>query len=207
MADATVTGPVVGGSHGWAFSASVRDLDEVGYVEDEWFVEGEATTYDFAPGADAADDGRWDTVAVGSVPYRTRFLALRPADPGPRQRHPDRELEQRLGGVGPHRPGRPGVLRRRIRHARGDHPGGRRARLHERADGAPGLGRGAVRLVVHPDRRRVVRHLRRRGAARAFRRAARGRRAAGLRRRARRGDGRLAVGGAAPLVPQRCGAP
>ena len=81
MADATVSGPVVGGSHGWPFSASVRDLDEVGYVEDEWFVEGEATTYDFAPGADAADDGRWDTVAIGSVPYRTRFLALRPADP------------------------------------------------------------------------------------------------------------------------------
>ena len=30
MADATVTGPVVGGSHGWAFGASVQDLAEVG---------------------------------------------------------------------------------------------------------------------------------------------------------------------------------
>ena len=81
MTDATVTGPVVGGTHGWAFSASVRELDEVGYVEDEWFVEGDATTYDFAPGAEATDDGRWDTVAIGSIPYRTRFLSLRPADP------------------------------------------------------------------------------------------------------------------------------
>jgi hypothetical protein len=81
MADASVTGPVVGGSHGWAFGASVRDLAEVGYVEHEWFVEGNATTYDFAPRAEATHDGRWNTVAVGSVPYRTRFLALRPADP------------------------------------------------------------------------------------------------------------------------------
>jgi len=79
VADTTLTGPVTGGSHGWAFSSSVSDLDAIGYVEDEWFVEGDATTYDFAPGADATDDGRWDTVAVGSVPYRTRFLSLRPA--------------------------------------------------------------------------------------------------------------------------------
>jgi hypothetical protein len=82
MRDVTVTGPVEGGSHGWPFAASVQDLDEVGYVEDEWFVEGDATTYDFAPGTGASEDGRWDTVAVGSVPYRTRLLALRPADPG-----------------------------------------------------------------------------------------------------------------------------
>jgi len=81
MADASVTGPIAGGAHGWAFGASVQDLAELGYVEDEWFVEGNATTYDFAPGTDAADDGRWNTVAVGSVPYRTRFLALRPSNP------------------------------------------------------------------------------------------------------------------------------
>jgi hypothetical protein len=81
MSDPMVTGPVSGGSHGWPFAASVEDLDALGYVEDEWFVEGEATTYDFAPGADASEDGRWDTEAVGSIPYRTRFLSLRPADP------------------------------------------------------------------------------------------------------------------------------
>ena len=81
MADASVTGPVTGGSHGWAFGASARDLAALGYVEDEWFVEGEATTYDFAPGTEATDDGRWNTVAVGSVPYRTRFVALRPTEP------------------------------------------------------------------------------------------------------------------------------
>src|SRR5262245_17612499 len=38
MADMSVTGPVVGGAHGWPFAASVKDLDELGYVEDEWFV-------------------------------------------------------------------------------------------------------------------------------------------------------------------------
>jgi hypothetical protein len=80
MTDALVTGPVVGGSHGWAFGASLQDLGEVWYVEDEWFVEGDAATYDFAPGTEAAHDGRWNTVVVGSVPYRTRLLALRPAD-------------------------------------------------------------------------------------------------------------------------------
>src|SRR4051794_11866245 len=61
MTDALVTGPVVGGSHGWAFGASVRELGEVGYVEGEWFVEGDAATYDFAPGTEAAHDGRWNT--------------------------------------------------------------------------------------------------------------------------------------------------
>jgi hypothetical protein len=80
MGDPSVSGPITGGSHGWAFAASVEDLDALGYVEDEWFVEGEATTYDFAPDAGASADGHWDTVAVGSVPYRTRFLSLRPAD-------------------------------------------------------------------------------------------------------------------------------
>src|SRR5262249_14352041 len=39
-------------------------------------------TYDFAPGTEASEDGRWETIEVGSVPYRTRFLALRPADRG-----------------------------------------------------------------------------------------------------------------------------
>jgi hypothetical protein len=82
MSDALVTGPVVGGAHGWAFGAAGGDLAALGYVEDEWFVEGDATTYDFAPGAEATVDGAWSTVAVGSVPYRTRFLARRPVDPG-----------------------------------------------------------------------------------------------------------------------------
>ena len=31
-------------------------------------MEGRATTYDFAAGADATDDGHWDTTAVGSIP-------------------------------------------------------------------------------------------------------------------------------------------
>ncbi len=72
-----VVGPVAGGAHGAAFSATAIDLAAAGYVEQEFFVEGSARSY--APAAELAPDGRWQVEPAGSAPYRTRILVRRPA--------------------------------------------------------------------------------------------------------------------------------
>jgi hypothetical protein len=73
-----LTGPVTGGRRGWPFSASLDDLSAVGYVEEEYFVEGEAHSYralgEFGP------DGRWVAEPAGTAEFRTRVLLQRPAD-------------------------------------------------------------------------------------------------------------------------------
>ncbi|MGA0601348.1 alpha/beta hydrolase domain-containing protein [Caulobacter sp. KR2-114] len=77
----TVEGPVTGGRHGWAFNRPLIDLADKGYVEAEFFLSGEATTYALAPGAQMSRDGRWPARPRGKVPFKTRFLVYRPADP------------------------------------------------------------------------------------------------------------------------------
>jgi len=74
-----VTGPVTGGRHGWPFAAAAYDLGGYGYVEDEWILEGDATTYRHAEGTGRSWDGQWEAEPAGSVPYRTRMLVRRPA--------------------------------------------------------------------------------------------------------------------------------
>jgi hypothetical protein len=77
----TVEGPVTGGSHGWPFGRPLFELADHGYVEEEFFLDGDATTYRQVPGSEWARDGRWQAEATGSVPFRTRILVYRPADP------------------------------------------------------------------------------------------------------------------------------
>lgn len=82
LTEATITGPVVGGSRGWPFGAP--DLAEVqahGYVMEEFFVEGTATRYRARPGATPGIDRKWDTEPSRSAPYKTRLYVVRPADP------------------------------------------------------------------------------------------------------------------------------
>lgn len=79
---AVVTGPVTGGTRGWAFGAPVVDVDRAGYRQDEFFLEGVATRYAPAPGTEIGRDGRWVVHPVGSAPYKTRLYVLRPEDPG-----------------------------------------------------------------------------------------------------------------------------
>jgi hypothetical protein len=56
------------------------DLAANGYVEEEFLAEGTACGYDVE--GDPSADGRWAAAASGdSVPYRTRVLIRRPADP------------------------------------------------------------------------------------------------------------------------------
>ncbi|MFC3079960.1 alpha/beta hydrolase domain-containing protein [Phenylobacterium terrae] len=76
-----IQGPVTGGKHGWPFNRPLIDLAEKGYVEAEYFLSGEAATYAPAPGAELGRDGKWRVQPKGKVPFKTRFLVYRPADP------------------------------------------------------------------------------------------------------------------------------
>ena len=78
---ASVSGPVSGGSRGQPFSMPEADLAARGYVAEEFFLEGTATSYLPAPGATLGEDGRWDAVEDGVAEFRTRMLVVRPADP------------------------------------------------------------------------------------------------------------------------------
>ncbi|MBP6545875.1 MAG: hypothetical protein KA220_04090 [Phenylobacterium sp.] len=76
-----IQGPIEGGKHGWAFNRPLIDLADHGFVEAEFFLSGEATTYAPAPGAELGRDGKWRVEPSGKVPFKTRFLVYRPADP------------------------------------------------------------------------------------------------------------------------------
>ncbi len=76
-----ITGPIKGGKHGWAFAEPLIDLKAKGYVAEEFFLTGEATTYALAPGAEMNRDGKWRAQPNGKTPFKTRFLVYRPVDP------------------------------------------------------------------------------------------------------------------------------
>ena len=52
-----------------------------GYVAEEFFLEGTASSYAPAPGANLGEDGKWDAVEDATAEFRTRVLVVRPADP------------------------------------------------------------------------------------------------------------------------------
>src|SRR3954454_1969690 len=72
-----VTGPVSGG-HGIALQHAV-DLNAQHYTEEEFFVDGAATSY--APAGGLAADGRWTIKSGATAPFRTRIVVRRPQDP------------------------------------------------------------------------------------------------------------------------------
>jgi hypothetical protein len=76
-----IEGPITGGTKGWPFGRPLFDLAEHGYVEEEFFLSGEATTYCQKSGTKWGRDGGWQVEPKSSVPYRTRILVYRPADP------------------------------------------------------------------------------------------------------------------------------
>lgn len=73
----TLSGPVTGGA-GKPFVASGFDSARAGYLEEEYFLEGEASAYDFA--SPPRDDGRWSARPTTSAHYKTRLLVRRPAE-------------------------------------------------------------------------------------------------------------------------------
>ena len=77
----TVTGPITGGEHGWAFGSYFGDISKLGYVEEEYFLEGVAQHYQPAAGTELTEDGMWTLEATDTAPYKTRFIVRRPIDP------------------------------------------------------------------------------------------------------------------------------
>jgi len=57
-AGSIVSGPITGGSRGRPFAASMLDFAAHGYTEAEYLLEGTATRYQLAPGAELTRDGR-----------------------------------------------------------------------------------------------------------------------------------------------------
>ena len=74
----TVEGPVTGGKGRAAMGAGSFDLAAVGYVEEEFFLSGEAASY--TADGDLGPDGAWSVSEAGTAPYTTRVVVRRPAD-------------------------------------------------------------------------------------------------------------------------------
>ncbi len=72
--------PVTGGERGGlpANPAPREILEEYGYVEEEFFISGEATA--FAPLGELDEDGMWDFEPAETAEYTTRILVRRPSD-------------------------------------------------------------------------------------------------------------------------------
>ena len=84
VAPAQITGPITAG-HYVPPAGRSYDLAAAGYVEQEFFASGTASSY--AADGDLAVDGRWSLHPVASAPYRTRIVVRRPRESGKVQRH------------------------------------------------------------------------------------------------------------------------
>ena len=80
MASVQLSSEVPHGDKGRPFASATFDLAEQGYVEEEWFLAGDASTYGPAPRRDLGADGHWAVVATGTEGFRTRLLVRRPID-------------------------------------------------------------------------------------------------------------------------------
>ena len=68
------------GERGRPFTSATFDLAADGYVEEEWFLRGDARAYAAVAGSSLAGDGRWSVEHAGAQPFVTRLLVRRPAD-------------------------------------------------------------------------------------------------------------------------------
>lgn len=80
VGSARVEGPVTGGKRGQIHGGFFGDdLAAHGYVEEEYFVSGTATSY--KPVGDLTPDGLWTVTPEKTAPYKTRVIVHRPKDP------------------------------------------------------------------------------------------------------------------------------
>ncbi len=79
MYAATLSGPIEGANP--PAGSPRRDLAAVGYVCEEYFLEGTAEAYQHRGDEPPSSDGRWEPEVFGEGPYRTRLLVVRPGDP------------------------------------------------------------------------------------------------------------------------------
>ena len=75
------TAELLSGGRGRPFAASLLETARHGYTEAEYALEGTATRYRLAAGAELTRDGRWRAEPAGTAPFRTRLLIYRPSDP------------------------------------------------------------------------------------------------------------------------------
>lgn len=76
-----VSGPVSTGAKGWAFGIPTVDFASLGYRQDEYFLEGEASRYGPRPGTELGWDGHWQVVPIEAASIVTRIVVVRPIDP------------------------------------------------------------------------------------------------------------------------------
>ncbi len=80
---ATVTGPIAVTADSHPFLATDIDLDKYGYVENEYFLAGDAYRYDMTGAIDtpAAKITTGGSADDGKYPFKTRIVVRRPANP------------------------------------------------------------------------------------------------------------------------------
>ena len=71
-----LSGPVAGQP---SLLSSFFDLAGLGYLAEEYFLSGDAVSYEAA--GPTGDDGRWQARQGASAPFTTRLVVYRPADP------------------------------------------------------------------------------------------------------------------------------
>lgn len=75
---ADVSEEISGGNGAFVGESNPSDLEQVGYVQEEFVASGTAT--DYRPVGDLGTDGRWTFEPDIQAPYRTRILVRRPKD-------------------------------------------------------------------------------------------------------------------------------
>jgi hypothetical protein len=78
IANPTVSAPVTGGSHGQAFGGWTAADTPPGYLEEERFVSGTATS--FTKSGEWGLDGHWALSPDRTAPFKVRILVRRPKD-------------------------------------------------------------------------------------------------------------------------------
>ncbi|KAL7933047.1 hypothetical protein V8C35DRAFT_281364 [Trichoderma chlorosporum] len=71
-----VEGPISGGQRGYPFASFYGNIDEIGYIEEEFFLTGNASKYE--PVGNLGLDGKWNLTTTESSYYKTRILVRRP---------------------------------------------------------------------------------------------------------------------------------
>src|SRR5258708_19646955 len=79
VANPTVSAPVTGGSHGQPFGGFAAADLPAGFVEEERFISGTATS--FTKSGDWGLDGHWALSPGATSPYKVRILLPRPSYP------------------------------------------------------------------------------------------------------------------------------
>src|SRR5262245_4676965 len=75
----TVQGPIVGGKGTPSIGSTTFDLAQVGYMQEEYFISGEASAFTASDTLSA--DGKWTATPTSTGAYKTRIVVYKPTDP------------------------------------------------------------------------------------------------------------------------------